>query len=214
MKKLYSQYFDDEGHLTTLARALYADAMKLNQVIRLPQPLQSHVNQCAYCSSLIAVLYDAIEEIDYQDAPTHPILKAAPNSKLSIGDKPEDIEALLQQVMQSAIEVPSMERLIKMQTQDRYRKAGNAKFTLNEPFSNQLYFNQVDFRFVAPTSISIALSIRSHKGRVFKAELPTQTALYTVTFTPKEKFPSGLYYWKLSPKGGKPFVGKFYIYQT
>ncbi|MEZ4888482.1 MAG: hypothetical protein R3E32_27390 [Chitinophagales bacterium] len=210
MQQNYPIYFDSDGHLTTIARAMYADAMKLDKVTQLPDSVQEHTNVCNYCSSLIVVLFDAIEGIDYQDLAPHPVFEQNEKSHYSISDNPQNIEAILQQLMAEAVEIPSMERLLK--TQSNYRKSDIEDLQVIQPLPNALYFNSVDFQFEKPLSHITDLSIRNHKGRVFKASLPIDTKDYTLTFSPRENFPSGLYYWKLTSRNSKPLVGKLYIY--
>ncbi len=211
MQQNYSKYFDEEGHLNTIGRTLYADAMQLEKVEKLPDSLQQHVNDCSFCSSLIVVLYDAIAELNYSDLPSHPLLNVSPKGNFTLSDNPQDIERILEKLMAEAVEIPSMERLLKNQI--AYRKLGRIEIKVNKPTPNALCFNQLDFELEEALTESADLSIRNHKGRVFRALLPKGEKAYSVSLQPKENYPNGLYYWKLTPANGKPLVGKFYVFQ-
>jgi len=212
MQQNYSKYFDEEGHLNTIARTLYADAMRLSKVEQLPEPLQQHIVDCSYCSSLIVILYDAISDLDYEDLSPHPVLETTQMSKWSISENPQDIEGILEQLMAEAIEIPSMERLLKKRA--TYRKSGAVELKIKKPIANALCFNELDFEFETPLSSPTDLSIRNHKGRLIKILLPVNTTKHSVPLQPQEKYPNGLYYWKLSPINGQPLVGKFYVYHS
>ncbi len=212
MQKNNSKYFNPEGHLNTVGRSVYADAMKLEQVAQLPISLQKHVGKCTYCSSLIIVLYDIIEDIDYEEAIPHPLLKALPKSKWKIGNHLHDVEAILEQLRKEAVEIPSMERLI--QRGKVFRNKHHSEPILLNPKSEQLFFHQIDFEFAQPIAVAADLSIRNHQKRVFKGQIPAHTSHFTVSFQPKMQFSNGLYYWKMVLKGGNPIAGRFYVFQV
>lgn len=212
MQKNNSKYFDPEGHLNTVGRSVYADAMKLEKVEQLPLNLQEHVGQCSYCSSLIILLYDAIQDIAYEEASPHPLFKTLPKSKWTLGNRPQDIETILTQLRKEAIEIPSMERLI--QRGEVFRGQNHSQPLLLTPHLEQLCLHQIDFEFTQPIGVAADLSIRNHQKRVFKGQIPAHTTHFTVSFQPKVQFPNGLYYWKMVLKGGSPIAGKFYVYQV
>lgn len=50
-------YFNDKGHLTGEALALYGEALKRHEVDQLPEPLREHLEACPQCQEQAMALY-------------------------------------------------------------------------------------------------------------------------------------------------------------
>ena len=206
----YSLYFDEENHLNQKAQALYIDAMKLNRLAEIPKEIYEHAQNCSYCTVELYELYEALEGVHYAELGKHPWLDEG-LSELHLSDKKEDLEAILQQFIADAVEIPTYEEMIS----ETYRSQNiGDTLVVHAPNPEQLCTNSVTFLFNSNSRRSFVLTLENHQKRVYKAKLPHNTMEHTILFTPKEKFPSGLYYWKLALRGGNPMLmGKIYIYQ-
>ena len=208
--KDYSLYFDEESHLNQKAQALYIDAMKLNRLAEIPKEIYEHAQNCSYCTVELYELYEALEGVNYAELGKHPWLDEG-LSELHLSDKSEDLDAILQQLIMEAVTIPAYEEMIS----ETYRSQNiAATLVVHTPTPNQLCINYVTFLFNSDSGRSFVLTLESHEKRVYKVKLPHNTMEHTILLTAKEKFPSGLYYWKLALKGGNPMVmGKVYVYQ-
>ncbi len=56
--------FDDNSHLNEEGVALYVDAMKLDKIEQLPEPVLEHVSDCAMCMLEIEELFQLLEDAD------------------------------------------------------------------------------------------------------------------------------------------------------
>ena len=54
--------FDENLHLNEEGIALYVDALKLNTLEQLPEPVLEHVSECAACKLNIEELFQLLEE--------------------------------------------------------------------------------------------------------------------------------------------------------
>ncbi|MGB0929234.1 MAG: hypothetical protein ACPGVB_00565 [Chitinophagales bacterium] len=202
-------YINEQGHLTELGQMLYADAMKIEKVGKLPEELPEHVLDCDYCNGSVRSLYSLIADLDYP-IQQHPVLDIAEKSALSLSDSAENLDDLLQQLMTDAIEIPAYEKL--MTSQAAYRNEDAIGIQLIQPTENQLCKDSIDFHFTASENRLLTLTIENHEKKVFRQKFEAGTTHIRVDFQPKFDFPSGLYYWKLVLKGKKPLVGKIYLY--
>ncbi len=205
----YSLFFDEENHLNQKAQALYVDAMKLNRLDEIPKMIYEHAQNCSYCTVELYELYEALEGVNYADLGKHPWLDEG-LSELTLSDKSEDLDLILQQLIADAVTIPAYEEMLA--TTYRNQSMG-ATLVVHAPNSEQLCIDSVTFLFSSNSERSFVLTLENHQKRVYKARLPHNTINHTILFTPKEKFPSGLYYWKLALKGGSPMVmGKIYVH--
>lgn len=207
-----SLYFDEENHLNQKAQALYIDAMQLNRLAEIPKEIYEHAQNCSYCTVELYELYEALEGVNYAKLGKHPWLDEG-LSELQLSDKSEDLESILQQLIADAITIPIYEEMLAT-TYRNSDTAGSETLEVTHPTSEQLCVNSVQFRFYSNSDKGFTLILENHQKRVYKTRIGAGSNEHLVEFQPKEKFPSGLYYWKLAVKGGNPMVmGKIYIYQ-
>ncbi len=65
-------HFNDKGHLTDEALALYAEALKFQEVDQLPEVLRGHLESCPQCQEQAMALYALIADQDYSGLGPHP----------------------------------------------------------------------------------------------------------------------------------------------
>jgi len=206
----YSLFFDEEQHLNQKAQALYVDAMKLNRLVEVPKGVYEHAQNCSYCTVQLYELYEVLEGVNYADLGKHPWLDKG-LSKLYLSDKNQDLEAILQQLINDAITIPAYEQMITTIHRNA-ATSGSETLKVTRPTKEQLCIDSILFQFYSNTNKKFTLILENHKGRVYKTRIAAGNTEHLVEFLPKEKFPSGLYYWKLALRGGSPMVmGKMYI---
>ena len=204
-----TKFFNDDKHLTDISVSLYADAVKLGLINRLPKDIYDHVNSCLHCSDSVNHLLRFLEDEDYSHLTQHPFFGEL-NSTVSIPDNAADLDQILAQLKAEALPIPMYERLIDQQL--TYRNLFVAVINVKAPVKDQLCTKEVNFELVTDSDQPITLIVENQKERVLKTTLEADTSSFKLSLDPTDKFPSGLYYWKAALKGGKAIVGKFYVY--
>lgn len=210
MKNLSDKILDLEGHLNEQGISLYAEAMKLRQVGKLPKEIQEHLQNCGFCTSKVIDLFELIEDLDYSDLGTHPILGEGKDVQLLFGEGEQNLEHLLQELLDEAVELPLFENMLDDQFAYRSSQSQNALQVLS-PTSEQLCQNKITFNFNQPIEKKCSISLTNNEGRKLKQEIPQGLTEFTIDISDTDTFTSGLYYWKVMQKGDKPMVGKVFI---
>ncbi|MEZ4884073.1 MAG: hypothetical protein R3E32_04975 [Chitinophagales bacterium] len=209
MDNQLSIYFDLEHHLNDRAKSLYIEALNLNRLAEIPRIIYVHAQKCAYCTIQLYELYEALEGVNYLELGKHPLLDNG-LSNLRLSNNIEDIDAILERLIADAIVIPAYEEMIST----TYRNSVvDGRLVVLHPENEQLCIGFISFRFSTNTGIGFILTLENHLGRVFKTRIAASETEYTLSFEPKDQFPSGLYYWKLALKGGSPMmIGKVFVY--
>lgn len=71
-----AKFFDANEHLSEEAVALYVDALKLDQLKKLPTELRDHVSECVSCRMSIEQLFSLLEEEKYDQGIEHPFFSS------------------------------------------------------------------------------------------------------------------------------------------
>jgi hypothetical protein len=71
-----TNFFDANDHLSEEAVALYVDALKLNQLRKLPYDLRDHVSECVSCRISVEQLFSLLEEEKYDQETVHPFFSS------------------------------------------------------------------------------------------------------------------------------------------
>lgn len=204
-------FFDEYGELNASGRMLYAEAIRLNRLDELPADIYNHVLQSPWASAEIIDLYMLLEKEDYPTESPHPFFDL---SEISIGTDLANIDQILERLKAEAILNPTYEKVI--QEQFAYRSSSAATLLkIVSPKEEQLITDSfIDFEWETNSDKNLILTLENHHRRLVKERLSAGTTSFKVQLTPKENFPSGLYYWKLALRGGKPVIGKIYIYNA
>lgn len=211
MKDLEKDILDDEGHFNAKGLSLYAEAMKLARVDQLPNAIQEHLQACGYCSARVVHLFELIEDLDYTSLGKHPVLSDSANIDLSLGKNKDDLNTALQKLLDEAEQLPVFENLIE--TQFTYRNSqGKDTLQVIRPQAEQLCTSHINFVFNREIKKKCFVSLTHKNGRILKEVIPLGEKEFRIVLNPKEKFPSGLYYWKIMSQGDKAIVGKVFIY--
>jgi hypothetical protein len=72
--------FRPDSHLTVEAVALYVDALKLERMHQLPQPVLEHVEKCERCKGEVTGLFSLLAGEDYSKVTPHPFLNETGNA--------------------------------------------------------------------------------------------------------------------------------------
>ncbi len=209
MKEIKKKRFTEAGHLNDNSVALYVDAVKLGLINRLPDSIYDHAQDCLSCTTAILQLQDLLSDEDYSEMTSHPYFGEL-HSKITISDSEDLLDGILNQLRDEAETIPVYERLLEEQV--TYRNVYVPLIQVSSPGSEKLYTSHVDFQFATESDKQLTLIVENAQERVLKTTLDPQDANYQLRFDPFDKFPSGLYYWKAALKGGKPILGKFYVF--
>ncbi len=209
MKVNKKNRLNEAGHLNASSVSLYVDAIKLNLIDRLPEEIYQHALECLSCSAEILQLESLLEGEDYSQMSDHPFFGKL-HSQVLISDNMDSLDSILEQLKEEAATIPVYERLLEEQV--TYRNVYTPVIKVDSPGAEKLYTNQVNFKFATESDKPVTLIVENHQERVLKTTLDPNDASYSLQFNPYDKFPSGLYYWKAALKGGKPILGKFYVY--
>ncbi|MEZ4884815.1 MAG: hypothetical protein R3E32_08835 [Chitinophagales bacterium] len=205
-------YFNKYGEINALGRMLYAEAIRLNRLDDLPTDLYEHVLQSPWASAEIIDLYTLIENEEYSESEPHPFFDL---SNKTIGNDINDIDRILEQLKTEALLNLTYEKAIEEQFAFRSSAAAAVPLKVKTPIEEQLVMeNFIDFEWETSSNNELILTLENHQRRLVKERLPAGTTSFRIDLLPKDKFPSGLYYWKLALRGGKPIIGKVYIYQV
>ncbi len=205
-------YFDEYGELNTLGRMLYAEAIHLNRLDELPDDIYNHVLQSPWASAEIIDLYTLIAEEEYETNGPHPFFDLSDNS---IGAGFDDIDRILAQLKAEAILNPTYEKAIEEQFAYRSSAAAFTPLKVRKPIADELILKDyIDFEWETSSNKDLIFTLENHQKRLIKERLSAGTTSLRVDLRPKDNFPSGLYYWKLALRGGKPIIGKIYIYNS
>lgn len=210
MEDLKKKILDLDGHLNDKGVSLYAEAMKLRQVGKLPLEIQEHLQSCGFCTSKVIDLFELIEELDYSDMETHPVLGEGKNMELMLGEGEENLENILQQLLDEAVELPLFENMIESQLAYRNSQSQDALAVIH-PSKEQLCLQKITFTFSKAIDKKCFISLTNNVGRKLKVELPLNVTEFTIDISDKNVFTPGLYYWKVMPQGEKALVGKVFI---
>ncbi|MFK7907172.1 MAG: hypothetical protein AB8B69_18695, partial [Chitinophagales bacterium] len=175
MNTNFADFFDETGHFNATARIYYVEAMYQNQVDSLPPDLQQHISDCDYCSIKILQSYQIALELGKE-------LTTSPKTEIgrfTLSDKQEDLEAILQQLMAEAIEIPVFEALIEEQV---LRSTANESLSIEvlQPAQNQICQNTIIFQLKTALLKPLILSIRNHQKRMLKVTIPPNTREYSI----------------------------------
>lgn len=202
-------YFDEYGELNTLGRMLYAEAILLKKIEELPTEVYNHVQESPWASAEIIELYQLIEDEEYNETTPHPFFDFGDKT---IGGNPLDIDQILAQLKSEATINPIYEKAIADLVLRNTATASALKAI--KPISEQLITEDyIDFEWETMSNKPLVFTFETSKKRLIKERLTVGTTRYRLNLQPNEKFPSGLYYWKLAVRGGNPFIGKLYIYR-
>lgn len=205
-------YFDEYGELNTLGRMLYAEAVHFKRLDDLPADIYNYVLQSPWTSAEIIDLYTLIEGEEYDIDSPHPFFDLSDNS---IGTDLEDIERILEQLKAEASLNLTYEKAIKEQFAFRSSATAAVPLRVKMPIAEQLITESfIDFEWETSSNKDLIFTLENHQKRLVKERLPAGTTSLRVDLLPKDKFPSGLYYWKLALRGGKPIIGKIYVYSA
>ncbi len=69
-------FFTSDGHLNENGTSLYADALLLNKLQKLPSQITEHVGSCNDCKELVFGLYEVMQEQPFNASLPHPFLDA------------------------------------------------------------------------------------------------------------------------------------------
>lgn len=204
--------FFKNGHLTVEGLTLYAEAIRLDAVVKLPEGFYQHLLTCDDCDDEVMTLAEFILHEPY-DAATHPYLGEQAASDYMITDNPEDLDRILEQLIAEATPVVRYERMIAQTF--AFRSSTATHFKVLAPEKDQLCVGEVVFRFENNTNKPIQLVVENQdRQRVADAMIDADTNEYRIDCADTNQFSSGLYYWKAAVKGTKPLMGKFYVYAS
>lgn len=210
MKEIEKKILDENGHLNEHGIMLYADAMKLVQVEKLPEFIQEHLHNCTFCSTKVIDLFKLIEDLDYSHQ-IHPILGLSQDVDFTLDADSSHLEAVLQQLLDDAIQLPVFENLIETQFAYRNSKAKDL-FQVLKPQSEQVCIRFIDFLFSQAITKKTFISLTHHNGRILKELIPIGNKEYRIDIA--DDFTPGLYYWKVMIEGEKALVGKVFIWSN
>ncbi len=226
MKLEYNKidYFDQDGHLSDEAIALYVDGMKLDQLEKLPIEIHKHLSNCEQCNLSILELYNFTQNIDIETG-EHPFFSgiSKPDKNLYFWLKVAAVFIVVVTIGISVYffsrnhisqnnslafaEFAEFEQLIET----KYR---NEAVEIISPKNSENFDGKVLFKWNLPSASKVYLQIYDNKGNIVKGfeHITVKGQQYILT----KELPPGLYYWKLITEGDMLsggdvlFVGKFY----
>ena len=194
---------------------LYAEAIQLDKVDKLPKTFYEHLSLCEECDEEVTTLALFIKDQNYTELGKHPYFDNS-NSHLTLSGSALDLDKLLEEIKASVIPVPRYEKMIEQNLAFRSSSATAVQLKVLHPKPEELFLKAIKFQFETSSNLPILLQIENQNRRkvVPPIELSANERVYTITLIKKSPFETGLYYWKAAVKGMKPIMGKFYVFNA
>ena len=203
---------DKKGQLTLEARTLYAQAMHLSLVERLPQELTDYVWANPNSMQLILDLYHLLdEEMVHQDP--LPFLKNILSEDGPMYLDWENLDDALEDILRAALaEQTTPNRAIERKMGLSFKKIfSRPSLKVIMPEKDAVCIHTILFQFSQATAQPCLLSFKSAGGQSKgQFTIPKGVASYEVSVSDEAAFPTGLYYWTLLA-GKTPQTNRLYI---
>ncbi len=209
--KTKDKYFDIEGRLTLEGIAVYAEAVKLGKVTKLPNSFQDYILAAPEAAQEVLEIYDllASEEIDASFFPFDKV----ETSLYSVPTTNEGLDAFLADILRKALEEESTpnKRLERRMLQTVKAVPSNLKVLT--PQQGEVCINKIHFTFNRGVGQEVYLTLFNQEDEEIE-ELELAVGVKEVYVALNETdYPSGLYYWMLDNDGDTQ-TGRFYICQA
>ncbi|MEZ4887013.1 MAG: hypothetical protein R3E32_19945 [Chitinophagales bacterium] len=204
------KYFDTKGHLTLEGVAIYAEAVKLGKVEKLPDSFQEYLLKVPTAAQEVLEIYELIadEKIDSTYFPFDQIK----TSTYVVPTTNEDLDVFLAGILQKALAEESTPNARLERRMLQTVKAGNTSLKILTPKENEVCIDKIHFSFNVPIGEDAYLTIFNQKNEeIIEYELDVESMDFNLLLTEKN-YPSGLYYWMLD-NGGDLQTRRFYVCQ-
>ncbi len=168
--------------------------------------IENHLLGCESCAVLMATKEDKKNIINNLNNAFYGKLNALKKTSHFVTDDPKSIDNLLQFFLQSAECTPI--DAYELQIAETFRAAD---FTLLKPQKNEIFKkSEVVFQWQETDIERVTLIIENNQNKtVFRQKINNASLLALAA----EKFPNGLYYFKLIANRRMLKLGKFYLYR-
>ncbi|MGB1242913.1 MAG: hypothetical protein ACPG49_10350 [Chitinophagales bacterium] len=207
---LLDKYFDAEGGLTLEGVAIYAEAIKLNKVEKLPNSFQEYLLKNPMAAQEVLEIYELIADEELDD-------KYFPFDKVAISDYKvpstnEDLDVFLAGILQKALAEESTPNARLERRMLQTVKARGTKLKVLTPEENEICVDKIHFSFNLPVGEETYITIFNEKDdEIAEYELDVETKSFNILLN-EEEYPSGLYYWMLD-KDRDVRTKRFYVCQ-
>ena len=204
------KYFDGEGRLTLEGVAIYAEAIKLNKVEKLPDSFQEYILKVPTAAQEVLEIYELIAEEELEGS-YFPFDKVA-LSKYTVPKNNEDLDAFLADILRTVLVEESTPNARLERRMLQTVKAEGTRMQVLTPKENEVGIDKIQFSFNKSIGEESYLTIFSQKDEeVAEYELEERIVSFEVILD-ENLYPSGLYYWMLDCDGDIQ-TKRFYVCQ-
>ena len=209
MKRI-DKYFDTEGRLTLEGVAVYAEAVKLDKVGKLPERFQDYLLSLPNVAQEILEIYELIAD-ESIDAGYFPFDKIEMSAYV-VPATNEGLDAFLEDILRKALVEDSTPNVRLERRMRQTVKASPSNLKVLSPKGDMVFIDKVPFSFSTSIGDETYLTIFNQEDEeVTEYELEKGSTSFEILLNEKD-YPSGLYYWMLDNDGDTQ-TRRFYVCQ-